>query len=149
MFKETAIERSNKKIINYLNSRKDIDLKVLDKLNREFSQTIPFWDIKVFKYIAAQNLANKIQSSFGLNERYENYEKNQNFLQHKINIKQAIAQEHESKILFTIAIVLFIFEVYKLGSEFTSKSSSLFFSTSLILIFLIYWINKNRKLNNE
>lgn len=148
MFKETAIERSNKKIINYLNSKKDIDLKILDKLNREFSQTIPFWDIKVFKYIAAQNLANKIESSFGLNERYENYEKNQNFLQHKINIKQAIAQEHESKILFTIAIVLFIFEVYKLGSEFIGKSTSLFFSTSLFLIFLIYWINKNRKLND-
>lgn len=64
IFKEASLERTNQKIVNYISNNKYISISELNKVSMEFSRTMPFWDINVFNYITAQNLANDIQKAF-------------------------------------------------------------------------------------
>lgn len=110
-FKEAAILRTNTKTIEAISDSSLLEMSTMDRLTSEYSTTMPFWDISVFHYITAQNLANKLDQSFGIEKHFETYDKNQEFLQHKINIRQAIKQGSEDKILFLIAMILFVFEI--------------------------------------
>lgn len=144
LFKESAIERTNNKIIKSLSSNKQIMLYELNDIMSEFSKTMPLWNTNIFKYITAQNLANEIESTFLIENKFKKYTQNQKLLQDKINIKQSISMEKENKLLFLIAIILFVFEVYNLLKDFADKTTS--FSISTILFFiLIFFIKRNRK----
>lgn len=110
-FKEAAVLRTNTKTIEAISDSRLLEMATMDQLTSEFSSTMPFWDIRVFRYITAQNLANKLDNSFGIEKHFATYDKNQQFLQHKINIRQAIQQSNEDKILFFIALILFVFEI--------------------------------------
>ncbi|GAB3476885.1 hypothetical protein [Marinomonas epiphytica] len=110
-FKEAAILRTNTKTIEAISDSSLLEMATMDRLTSEYSTTMPFWDISVFHYITAQNLANKLDESFGIETHFATYEKNQQFLEHKINIRQAIKQGSEDKILFFIAMILFVFEI--------------------------------------
>ena len=59
----------------------------------------------------AQQLANNLDERFGINQYFELYEKNQQLLQYRINLKEGIEQEKKNKILYIIAVILFIFEL--------------------------------------
>lgn len=148
MFKEASIEKTNKKVITYLSKNKEIQLKKLDEINKEYSQTIHFWDINIFNYITAQNLADNIEKAFHITKKISSFKENQSLLEHKINIKQAIAQEYESKILFTIAVILFVFEIFKTTKEFMKISNSIACSSATLLIIIIFILIKRKK-NNE
>ncbi|PWI32503.1 hypothetical protein DI392_15765 [Vibrio albus] len=110
-FKEAAVLRTNTKTIEAISDSRLLEMSTMDQLTSEFSTTMPFWDIRVFRYITAQNLANKLDNSFGIEKHFVTYDKNQQFLEHKINIRQAIRQGNEDKILFFIALILFVFEI--------------------------------------
>ncbi len=110
-FKEAAVLRTNTKTIEAISDSNMLEMSTMDQLTSEFSTTMPFWDIRIFRYITAQNLANKLDNNFGIEKHFVTYDKNQQFLQHKINIRQAIRQGSEDKILFFIALILFVFEV--------------------------------------
>lgn len=144
MFKECAIDRATVKMIKQLSSKNSIDTTELNNLYDDFSKTISFWDIRVFKYISAQNLANELEQNFKIEDKYKQYKEYQVFLNHKINVKQSIQQEKESMILFVIAIILFIFEIYNFFKDFFPKINSLTISF-FILLFIIYFKKKKKK----
>lgn len=110
--KAASVSRTNARVIEALDKTHLLELETMNRITSEFSGTMPFWDIHIFKYITAQNLANQINQRFGIDASFEKYFSNQNFLQHKINIRQGIAQKSENRILYFIAIILFVFEVY-------------------------------------
>lgn len=91
-FKESAILRTNSNIIKAIGDSNLLKVSTMDSITSEFSQTMPFWDIQIFRYITAQNLANRLNETFGIEEHFVKYEKNQQFLEHKINIRQAMRQ---------------------------------------------------------
>ena len=164
-FKDGAICRTNKKVLKAIEQSNNIELDSMDALTSEFTKTMPFWDIHIFKYISAQNLANKIESSFEINKSFDNYFKNQEFLQYKVNVKQGINQQKESKILYYIAIILFVFSSVDFLNKFYSKLfdnksqivddllstglsvSSTGFIFIIIILILRYKKSKNRVLN--
>lgn len=147
ILKEASIERTNQKLVKYISSSENISVKHLSKLTTEFSLTMPFWDINVFTYITSQNLANKIEKTFHIEEKYNKYLKNQKFLQHKINLKQAIEQEKENALLFYIAIIVFSFEIYSVFKDFiVSKSLSISLSCIVFFMLLILKYRRNKDL---
>ncbi|MDX9795707.1 MAG: hypothetical protein RBT24_02645 [Arcobacteraceae bacterium] len=149
IFKEASLERTNQKIVNYISNNKYISISELNKVSMEFSRTMPFWDINVFNYITAQNLANDIQKAFLIEDKYNVYLKNQKFLQHKLNLKQSIEQEKENSLLFYIAIILFSFEIYNVCKDFiSSKPLSLSLATFIFILLLIYKSRKNKSIEN-
>lgn len=111
LFKEASVLRTNENVVKSISNSELLELETMDQLTSEFATTMPFWDIKIFKYLTAQQLANKLDTSFGINQRFEQYENNQQFLQHKINIRQGMVQSRENKVLYLIAIILFVFEI--------------------------------------
>ena len=123
-------------------------LKKLDEITMQFSQTMPFWDIKIFNYITAQNLADKIQISFKTEEKYQNYLKNQTFLQYKVNLKQAIGQDSTSKILFAIGVIVFMFEIYNFLKDFISQTSSVEISSGILFLIILAIYNNKRGMKN-
>lgn len=148
IFKESAIERTNQKIVKYISKNENVSLKKLDEITMQFSQTMPFWDIKVFNYITAQNLADKIQISFKTEEKYQNYLKNQTFLQYKVNLKQAIGQDSTSKILFAIGVIVFMFEIYNFLKDFISQTSSVEISSGILFLIILVIYNNKRGMKN-
>jgi len=109
MFKECAINRANNKMLKQLTKKEKIDINELDVLYDEFSKTVAFWDISIFKYVSAQNLANELEIKFETKEKYNQYKQYQDFINNKINVKQTIELQRENMILFSIAlIVLFL-----------------------------------------
>lgn len=111
LYKEAAVVRTNKQVLTAIEQNDLLALEVLNKLTSEFSSTIPFWDIKIFNYLTAQQLANNLDERFGVNQHFELYEKNQQLLQYRINLKEGIEQEKKNNILYIIAVILFIFEL--------------------------------------
>ena len=159
LYKEAAVLRTNKQVLTAIENNELLALDVLNTLSSEFSSTIPFWDINIFNYLTAQQLANNLDGQFGINQHFELYEKNQQLLQYRINLKEGIEQEKKNKILYTIAVILFIFEIaphcYTLftrvigGKWFTSvESLSLLgasLSTALLAAFLVAVISYGKK----
>lgn len=110
MMKEAAISRSNKHVIETIESGSRVTLDVIESLSKQFGKTMPFWNIDSFKYITAQNLADKLDRRFGLDDKLHKYFDNQRFLEHRINVRYAQQERSEDVILYIIAILLFIFQ---------------------------------------
>ncbi|MAD42231.1 MAG: hypothetical protein CL623_07555 [Arcobacter sp.] len=144
MFKECAINRANNKMLKQLTKKEKIDINELDVLYDEFSKTVAFWDISIFKYVSAQNLANELEIKFETKEKYNQYKQYQDFINNKINVKQTIELQRENMILFSIALIVFIFEVYGFLKDFSTKSYSLSISF-FVLITIIFLKNWKRK----
>lgn len=111
LFKEAAVLRTNQQVLRAISKAELLSLKTMEKVTSSFAVTMPFWDIRIFKYLTAQHLANHLEKNFGIDKHFDLYEKNQQFLQHKINIRQGIEEDSKNKVLYLIAIVLFIFEI--------------------------------------
>lgn len=158
-FKEAAILRTNTKTIEAISDSNLLEMSTMDQLTSEFSTTMPFWDIRIFRYITAQNLANKLDNRFGIEKHFVTYDKNQQFLQHKINIRQAIRQGGEDRILFLIALILFVFEIapylftmyqrlldhnwYSMSEIYSILGSGI--STWILVLIIVTRINRRRR----
>lgn len=164
-FKDAAISRTNMKVLNKIAETEKLSLSFIDHYSSEFGVTMPFWNVDVFRYITAQQLARCIDDRFGTLKSYNDYMENQRFLEHRVNIKNALSTEVENKILNTIAVLVFLFEaipaVYSLiltaiGPNSLTSDKSLaglgsvsLVSFSLILLLLILKRrNKERYLEN-
>ena len=151
LFKEAAIARSNRHVIDTIESGERVTLDVIEELSNQFGSTMPFWHIDSFRYITAQRLADKINQRFGLDERLERYFENQRFLEHRISVRYAQQERSEDAILYVIAILLFLFQgtpfIYKLimgiqtgvdfgHAEMLAVGGSLGITTTLVVILL-------------
>lgn len=152
-FKDAAISRTNMKVLSKIAEKEKLSLSFIEHYSAEFGVTMPFWNVDVFRYVTAQQLARCIDQRFGTDESFKDYMDNQRFLEHRVNIKNALSTEIENKILNTIALLVFLFEaipaLYSLiitaigPSQITSNKSIAGVSSvglvgfSLMLIFLI------------
>ena len=63
------------------------------KISEKFSKTMPLWDTNRFTYNVTQTFADKVASSFRVQECVAEYEKKQRFLEHMISVKSLISSE--------------------------------------------------------
>lgn len=110
LLKDSAISKSNARVITEIETGRKLTLDEIEDISEQFGRTIPLWDIEVFKYITAQNLANRINSRFDLDGKMSKYLENQRFLEHKIHLRYAQQERSENAILYLIAILLFVFQ---------------------------------------
>ncbi len=117
LFQNGAIARTNQKIIRELTSPKKISLKTIEEMNTEFGKTIRFWNKGNFQYSLVQELSNKISAAFGTPELLEDYHKNQEHLEHIVDLKGSQSSEREGKIINFLAIFLAVIQIIPLVVE--------------------------------
>lgn len=152
MFQSASVLRTNNEIVEQLSKGETVSLKFIEKLYKEFGQTIRFWNKDVFKYVTVQNVSSKINDAFGTKNIIEEYYKNQNHLEHIVNLRDIQDSNRESKILNIIVLILTIVQVIPIIIEFINWFFSLnikfrpiyWFDFSILLLILIILIFKKR-----
>lgn len=109
LFKIIAINRTNRKVVAELENNGNPSIRFIEEINMEFARTIRFWDTSSnFVYLTTRNMAYEIAERFKVDELMAKYSRNQEFLEHLINIKSAQAEERESTLLSILALALTI-----------------------------------------
>ena len=161
MFQNAAVLRTNNKIIEQLSENETVSLSFIEDLYKEFGKTIRFWNKNVFKYITVQNISSKINEAFGTKNIIDEYYKNQDFLEHIVNLRDIQNSNRESKVLNIIVLILTLVQVIPVILEFLNWVFSLnihvnylyIINISVVLLVLIIILlnrkikkNKNRKI---
>ena len=120
LFQNMAITRTNQKIVDELSRNRKTSLRAVEILYEEFGQTIEFWKYDNFKYKLAQNFADNINKAYKTADILANYYRNQNYLEHIVELKGTQVSEKEGKILNIIAIILAVIQVIPIIGEFDS-----------------------------
>ena len=162
MFQDAAVLRTNNKIVDQLSKNGSVSISFIENLYKEFGKTIKFWNKGVFKYETVQNLSSKINEAFGTENTLAEYYKNQDFLEHIVNLRDVQNSNKESKILNIIALVLTVVQVVPLILEFIDwffetdfnsinifSPKYLFSVSTLLIIILIILIRKKLIKNNQ
>lgn len=157
MFQHASIDRANKKIVSELSKDGDVSLKFIEDLYAEFGKTAPFWNIENFNYVTNQNTAFALNKSFKTQEKYNIYQRNQNFLEHIVDLKNAQSSNRENKMLNFIVIILTLLQViptlitffkWLVSGESITKLINLMgvsFSALLLIVIIVLLKKKIRK----
>lgn len=145
IFQNAAVSRTNDEIVAGLKEEGNVSLAFIEQLYKDFGKTSVFWNPNNFKYMTSQNLANEINRSFKTDEIFEIYNRNQNFLEHIVDLKNAQESNRENTILNFIAIVLALLQVLPLILDFINWASNgniivTYGTTSTLTLFLIFII---------
>ena len=120
MLQDASIKRTNQKIVEGLSKEGNVSLKFIENLYKEFGKTVVFWDTDNFYYRSSQSFADSIYKSFKTHEHFELYKKDQEFLEHIVDLKNAQSTNRENKILNIIAILLALLQVVPVIIEFVN-----------------------------
>ena len=120
MLQDASIKRTNQKIVEGLSKEGNVSLKFIENLYKEFGKTVVFWDTDNFYYKSSQGFADSIYKSFKTHEHFELYKKDQEFLEHIVDLKNAQSTNRENKILNIIAILLALLQVVPVIIEFVN-----------------------------
>ncbi|MBR9871994.1 MAG: hypothetical protein GYB26_12735 [Gammaproteobacteria bacterium] len=149
MFREASIKRANMRVSESINTDRVLNLSEIDELMNDFKSVILFWDLDIFLYPTAQQLADVLNERLDIDRVLETYQKNQSYLEQRVNIATAIDSEKEAKVINYIAIIVFFFEsiniLFVVSSAFIRNepiSWSLIYSGGIafagsVLIFLV------------
>ena len=120
MLQDSSIKRTNQKIVEGLSKEGNVSLKFIENLYKVFGKTVVFWDTDNFYYRSSQSFADSIYKSFKTHEHFELYKKDQEFLEHIVDLKNAQSTNRENKILNIIAILLALLQVVPVIIEFVN-----------------------------
>lgn len=160
MFQSASVLRTNNRVVNELSKEGSVSLKFIEDLYKEFGKTIKFWNKDVYKYETVQYISTKINEAFETNLIYDEYTKNQQFLEHIVNLRDIQDSNRESKILNIIVLILTIIQVIPLIFQFLSWvfklefnidiiNNKYIFNTSLVLFIVILVIIRQMIVKNK
>ncbi|MBE6763581.1 MAG: hypothetical protein E7553_04415 [Ruminococcaceae bacterium] len=115
LFQNTAILRTNRKVVNELSDDGDVSQQTIDDLYMEFGKTMRFWNSDIFKYPYSQREADEVIRCFGIDKILEDYHRNQQFLDRMIELKSNIAAQDSDRVMNNILFFMSIIE----GSSIT------------------------------
>ncbi|MBE6808189.1 MAG: hypothetical protein E7524_01830 [Ruminococcaceae bacterium] len=160
LFQNTAVLRTNQKVVKELEDNKDISIADIDELYIEFGKTVQFWNSDIFKYPFSQIEADEVIKSFGIKETLDDYHRNQQFLDRLIELKNNITEQKSDKsmnnILFflscvegssvTLGAVLWIWHLIKNADSLT-LNGDLFIRFGWVFIFIVCALAANKLAN--
>lgn len=114
MFREASIKRANHRVTRSIQFDDKLELTDISKLMGDFKAAIVFWDVDIFLYPSAQELADRLFAKFDIDRSLETYRKNQSYLEQRVNLSNAIELEKETRTINYIAVIVFLFEVVPL-----------------------------------
>ena len=106
MFQNTAVMRTNNKVINELDENDGITNEEIEELYIEFGRTMKFWRSYVFKYTFAQKEADEIIEAFGIQHTLEEYHRNQEFLDRMVELKSNITDQKSDSRMNNLLFIL-------------------------------------------
>jgi len=161
LLRDASVGRANERIKKCIADNRFLSLHDMDSISEEFGSTMRFWDLRVFRYLTAQRLADDIADKFGIDKQFKSYQANQDFLQHRLNIDYSIKEQWQNELLFIIGVLVFFFEatpaiyssiMYLLDpskiSQFQVFSAAGAFSSTILLI-LLFFIRRRRKARSK
>ncbi|RXS41573.1 hypothetical protein EST55_11725 [Idiomarina sp. 29L] len=114
MFREASIKRANLRVTHSIQTDEKLELDDINDLMGDFKAAILFWDLDIFLYPSAQQLADSLFEKFDIDRSLETYRKNQSFLEQRVNLSNAAQAEKETRTINYIAIIVFFFEAVPL-----------------------------------
>ena len=111
LFQNTALAKVNLRVTRILEGASDIAPRTKLAIDREYGQTIRFWEMQNFKYLATQLEAEAVKEAFGNAELRATYDEHQAYLEHLVSTKAAITEARNGMIINVVAIILAIIEV--------------------------------------
>jgi plasmid maintenance system antidote protein VapI len=118
MFQTAAIQRTNERVTNELTSDNDLSIDFIEELYEEFGSTVRFWNPSNFKYKMAQAEAEQINEVFKTQESMEVFYRNQNYLEHLVDLRNARDEKYTGRILNIALFVLAMLQVIPLVGVF-------------------------------
>lgn len=109
LFQNTALNKLNKNVSTALAYEGDVSYEYINGLYRDYAKTIKFWNSNNFKYYGTQLEAEQIKDAFDNEDLRDQYNKQQEFLEHMVDVKNARTQERNGmkiNILGTIISVI-------------------------------------------
>ena len=109
LFQNTALNKLNKNVSTALAYEGNVSYEYIDDLYRDYAKTIKFWNSNNFKYYGTQLEAEQIKDAFDNEDLREQYNEQQEFLEHMVEVKNARTQERNGmkiNILGTIISVI-------------------------------------------
>lgn len=162
MFREASIKRANLRVNKSIKQDEQLSLADINNLMGDFKAAILFWDLDIFLYPTAQQLADTLNEKFDIDRALETYHKNQNFLEQRVNLSSAIEAEKETRTINYIAIIVFFFEainmLFIVAQSIVRKeeipmdliySGGLAFAGSIVLFSSILLVVKMRRLKTR
>ena len=111
LFQNTALEKVNNRVTVILEERSDISPRVKLAIDEEYGKTVRFWEDQNFKYLAAQYESQAIREAFLNAEIRDMYNEHQEYLEHVVSVKAAIADNRNATILSVAATVLAVISI--------------------------------------
>ncbi|MBO4351907.1 MAG: hypothetical protein J5818_00250 [Eggerthellaceae bacterium] len=111
LFQNAALAKVNIKVTNLLETDGDVSPRTKLAIDREYGRTIRFWEMQNFKYLTAQIEGSIIKEAFLNSELREAYDEHQNYLEHVVEVKAAIADNRNGMIINIIATLLAIVSI--------------------------------------
>ncbi len=111
MFQNTALARMNAKVSDALYKNETVTMEEVTILEQEYGKTIPFWEPGNFSYLGTANEAKCIREAFSNDELLEMYNKNQDYLEHMVDLMTSERENHNSMILNIAATILAVIQV--------------------------------------
>lgn len=111
MLNIAAIDRTNIRVKKVLISGAEPSFEIVKDINLEYAQTITLWNINIFKSFTAQTAAQKYYAAFEIEKLIEDYNRNQEVMEHIMDVKEFIHERTQDRILNIAAFVLTVIEL--------------------------------------
>ena len=111
LFQNAALAKVNIKVTNLLETDGDVSPRTKLAIDREYGRTIRFWEMQNFKYLSAQIEGSIIKEAFLNSELRESYGEHQDYLEHVVEVKAAIADNRNGMIINIVATLLAILSI--------------------------------------
>lgn len=106
LFQNTTLNKLNKNVSSALSHEGDVSYEYIDGLYRDYAKTIKFWNSGNFKYYGTQLEAEQIRDAFDNEELRKQYNEQQEFLEHMVEVKNARVQERNGMVINIFATIL-------------------------------------------
>lgn len=106
LFQNTALNKLNKNVSSALSHEGDVSYEYIDGLYRDYAKTIKFWNSNNFKYYGTQLEAAQIRDAFDNEDLREQYNEQQEFLEHMVEVKNARTQERNGMVINIFGTIL-------------------------------------------
>lgn len=111
LFQNTALAKVNKRVTRILENDSDIAPKTKLAIDQEYGQTIKFWEMQNFRYLATQMEATCIKEAFLNAELRATYDEHQAYLEHLVSVKSAITETRNGMIINVVAVILAVIQL--------------------------------------
>lgn len=111
LFQNTTLNKLNNNVSTALSHEGDVSYEYIDGLYRDYAKTIKFWNSNNFKYYGTQLEAEQIKEAFDNDDLRDQYNEQQEFLEHMVDVKSARAEERNGMIINIFATILAVIQI--------------------------------------